>query len=61
MLAHIAEQRRAVTALEAEHRAAVVRARALMDAYRRTKEGAEEEHPLDAAAKKAFTELSDDR
>jgi hypothetical protein len=61
MRSHMEEQRRAVTLLEGEHRTALARAKALMDAYKRAKDQAEEEHPLDAAAKKAFTELSDDR
>jgi hypothetical protein len=61
MRAHMEEQRRAVTLLEGEHRTALARAKALMDAYKRAKDQAEVEHPLDAAARKAFTELSDDR
>lgn len=61
MRTHMEEQRRAVTLLEGEHRTAFARAKVLMDAYKRAKDQAEEEHPLDAAAKKAFTELLDDR
>lgn len=61
MLAHIAEQRRVVTVLENEHRIAQAKFRALEEAYKRAQATAQDEHPLDAAAKKAFTELSDDR
>jgi hypothetical protein len=61
MLAHHQEQQRAVTVLEGEHRTALARAKALADAYIRLKQEAEENHPLDAAARKAFEALSDDR
>lgn len=61
MLAHHQEQQRAVTVLEGEHRTALARAKALADAYIRLKQEAEENHPLDAAAKRAFEALSDDR
>jgi hypothetical protein len=61
MLAHFEAQRRAVSVFEAEHRNAVARAKALTEAFRRAKETAEEEHPLDAAARSAFQDLPDDR
>jgi hypothetical protein len=61
MLAHFEAQRRAVSVFEGEHRAAVARAKALTEAFRRAKEAAEEEHPLDAAARAAFADLPDDR
>jgi hypothetical protein len=47
--------------LQAAHRAADAAARAAKETFRRAKEEAEVEHPLDDEARARFAQMSDDR